>query len=184
MPKTQTLNLYFDPLAATGQDGKFAADTMAHRSEVWIDDKGTSIPDKLLVVKFKDAVSIGIQIGTELPANWHYVDLGGTCLRVTAVAWRNHSSTKPNDAKHDSPFTHNNQPGGRELTVFDQPFTAAQLVNGSASLSLGQPQLNSGAPHGHDRYIYLIAVTLNLVDDLGAPRTFTAGRDPQMDVDL
>ena len=183
MANTQTLLLYFDANAATGKAGLFANNTAGNPSKVWIDQAGNMAPNDHLTIKFKDNVAIGTQIKANLPAGWQFQDVGGTCMRVTQVFWRNHSSTAGNSANHDSPFTDNNLPNGRVTTVFDHFFTAAQMGAGPVSALLGAPQLASGA-HGQDRYIFVIAITVNVKDNTNAAVVLTASHDPQMDVGL
>ena len=185
MPNTQTLQLYFDLTKAPGFDhGQFADDDPLHRSKVWIDQAGVATINDHLNINFNDNVAVSIQITTNLPALWQYHDFQGHSLRVSAVLWRNHTSAG-NNATHDSPFTHNNQAGGRASTVFDKAYKAAQLAAGPVSLVLGTPHLKSGGvPGSLDRYIFLIAATLNVKDNLGVEATFTAGHDPRMDVSL
>jgi len=182
VPKTQTLHLNLDLTKDPGKKhGQFAADAKPHRSKVWIDHANNAISYKKLPLNFADNVAVSIEIGTQLPANWQLLDIGGTCLQVAVVLWR---KTGVNDATFDSPFTDNNLPGGQVKTVFDQSYTRAQLPAGSGLLPLGTPQKNSGTPGNVDRYMFLVAVKLNVQDDNYAPLTFTATQDPQMDVGL
>lgn len=183
MPNTQILLLHFDADAATGKAGLFANNTAGHPSKVWIDQAGNMTPNDHLTIQFRDNVAVSTRISTHLPAGWQFQDISGTCMRVALIFWRNHSSTAGNNANHDSPFTHNNLTNGRVTTVFDLPFAAAQAIAGPIGVPLGAPQLSSGA-HGQDRYIFVIAITVNVTDNTATPLTLTASHDPQMDVGL
>ena len=185
MPNSQTLQLYLDltqPQAS--QDGRFAANASGHPSKVWINQSGGPSGDAILNVKFTDQVAIYLQVTINMPAAWSYrTDQYGNCLRVTTVIGRNHHKTS--NAVYDSPFTIGNvapSSGGTVCTVFDQWYPSSQITSNSVTLPLGTPQLSSGVANGTDKYAFIVAVTLCVSDNTGAPKTYTAGHDPEMEI--
>jgi len=189
MPNSQTLQLYFDIAKAPGKNhGEFANDDPMHPSKRWLDQGNVLTPDEDLTISFANQVSVGALVTTHLPPFWQYKDFQGKSLHLTVVIWRTRG---PNPATHDSPFTHNNHPpgpgagnGGRDKTVFDDSYTAGQMAGNTASIPFGIPQLSSGVAGNVDRYRFVIAATLHVLDDTNKERTFTASLDPQMDVGL
>jgi hypothetical protein len=186
---SQILQLVFDPFAASGQKKQFVDDSKAHHSKRWTDSAGnptTANADLTVALSIPSPLSLQVSAKTPLPQNWNFGEFNGSCLQITVVFWRNHTSVEKNDAVHDSPFTFNDQPNGVERTVFDQPYTGLQMRTngGSVNLPLGTPQLSSGGPNYLDRYRFLVSVTLNLLDPNNVLQTFTASQDPQMDVGL
>ncbi len=188
----QILQLLFDPFAASGQKKQFVDDSDAHHSKRWTDSGGkpTTAHADLIVSRNKPSpLSVQVSAKLPLPQNWTFGEFKGSCLQITVVFWRNHTSKGKNDAVHDSPFTYNDRPDGVERTVFDQPYTLLQMQTngGSVNLPLGTPQLDSGVPNYLDRYRFLVSVTLHLLDPnnkIKPLQTFTASQDPQMDVGL
>jgi len=192
MSNSQTLQLYLDLTQTQGaQDGLFAANATGHASKVWVNQAGAQTPDSVLTVNLTDQAAIGMQVTINLPLNWSFYGSGhqGDCLRITAVFGRNHKQTS--NAVYDSPFTINNLApanGGQVCTVFDQWFSVTTVTSGGGSITLpfGTPQLSSGVANGKDKYAFIVAITLNVMDNTTSPgtqKTFTAGHDPEMDVD-
>jgi hypothetical protein len=167
-------------------NGLFADDATAHHSKVWKDQNGNNTPDHVLTVSKAATVTIGLQVTVNLPAGYTYADLftAGQCLRVTAVFGRDHKK-QGSSATYDSPFTIDNEANGVVCTVFDQWFSAASLTSdASVNLSFGTPQLSSSFPNNaKDQYAFIVAVTLYAKDANNNNHVYTAGHDPQMDID-
>jgi hypothetical protein len=189
MPNSQTLQLYFDLTQTQGsQDGLFADDTTAHHSKVWMSGANPPVqwPDSLLTVNYGDQVAIGVTIAINLPSYFTFVDSQwGDCLRITAVFGRNHHPTS--SAIFDSPFAIKDVTPLGVCTVFDQSYPAAIVTSngGTITLGFGAPQFESAVKGGTDKYGFIVAITLYVSDSRYDPstlRTFTAGHDPDMNV--